>query len=120
MRSGRTNVAGLGAIVPYTGEQLGHGKSTIEAARIYGVGNCNLDGVLPPPDVPPVPIITWPPLPRTTLLEKGLHTLIGKIAVSIGGVNYTPYAENLECDSNVSGGYGTCTMSLMPSLLKML
>jgi len=114
MRSGRTNVAGLGAIVPYTGEQLGHGKSTIEAARIYGVGNCNLDGVLPPPDVPPVPIITWPPLPRTTLLEKGLHTLIGKIAVSIGGVNYTPYAENLECDSNVSGGYGTCTMLLRP------
>ena len=107
---------GTGAVRLYSkGHYTGRGHVTLKSDSLFGIAH-QLDpgGYEPPPDTPPVPVPSWPPEPLVPTISSSAHTLIGNISISIGGVNYTPYAENLQWDSGVAGGYGACSMKLRP------
>ena len=99
LRRSDTKVAGVGTISAFTGTHLGVGNLTVGSTQVNG---CAFTG---PPHVI---------LPPSAIISSS-HSLIGKIAVSIGGVNFTPWVENLTFGSGVSGGYGTCSMLLRGS-----
>ena len=115
MRTARLRCTGSGTVTAYSGgAHTGSGHVTLGGPTIRGVGHHTKNGNQPVPDPPPVPVPPWPPVTPTGTLTSSTHTLIGDIAISVGGVNYTPYAENLQFDSNVSGGYGSCSFNLRP------
>ena len=97
----KVKAVGVGTVSAFHGPYSGTGKLTVAGPKVFGGY-----GLMPP--VPPTP---------SAALTSTAHSLIGHISVTIGGVDYTPWAENLQFDSNVSGGYGACSMNLRPPTL---
>ena len=59
-------------------------------------------------------VVSAPAAPASGSLTNAVHTLIGQINVTVGGTDYTAYAENLTYDVNTSGGFGACSFRLRP------
>jgi hypothetical protein len=115
-RTAKIRCAGVGTVTGYSGGvYTGTGRVTLHSSTLFGRGTqLAPGGVIPPPDPPPVVVPPWPPAPIVRTLTDSEHTLIGNISIAVGGVDYTPYAENLQWNVGVSGGYGACSFKLRP------